>query len=145
MFETLFSAFFHLQITHTIVSSKMMKFAEAAQHLSLKILLYSRTSLRECGLDNKVVSKLVVCVLEIHYLSICQISSFLQLSSLYCPVSLKFPCKGIDLLQEVVCNCIEVIYSKIGSMGEKNLSPSRNFVSKSGIPSSRPHLPSNYG
>lgn len=71
MFETLFSAFFHLQITHTIVSSKMMKFAEAAQHLSLKILLYSRTSLRECGLDNKVVSKLVVCVLEIHYLSIC--------------------------------------------------------------------------
>lgn len=127
------------------IISKMMKFAEAVESFPWKSFCTAGIPLGECGLDNELISKVAVCVLGIHHLFICGISLlfFLQHSSSYRPVSLKFPWKGTYLLKELVCNYMEVIYSKI-CMGEKNLSLSRNFAIEFWISSSRLCLPSQY-
>lgn len=54
----------------TSVTPKMMKFAEAARSFSWKSFCTATAPLGKCGLDTEVVSKLVVCVLAMRYLSI---------------------------------------------------------------------------
>lgn len=69
MSETLFPAFFHLQSTQTQLS--FLKWWSLRRlHRAFHENPFG-TPLGECGLDNEVVLKLVVCVLAIYYLSIC--------------------------------------------------------------------------
>lgn len=102
------------------------------------------TPLGECGLDNEVVSKLVVCVVAIRYLSICCLVFFPE-------AFIIFILTGIIkiAMERHVCNCRNLCatiqlqkHSKTCSTGAEFYSLSRNFARESGISSSRLPLPS---